>query len=240
MLSDIAFVCADNPRARCYAQAFLARDIFPSFCMLLPNGQPEKARAYPAAAAAPWGTYDPSLSVRGICADAGILCEDAPGHDINSPENIRRIAALPQKVFVYAGFGGVILQPELLNCGKRFMHAHGGWLPDYKGSTTNYYSALQEDFCAASVMFLNEGIDQGEILHRRRFAVPADMSLMDHIHDNIFRAEALCDVLAAHKKDGSWPEPVAVNEASNPYFVMHPLLRHMAILGHEGADWPCG
>lgn len=239
MLKDVAFVCADSSRARCYAQAFRARDLLPSVFLLLPNAQAEKPRALPAPVKAPWGEYDPSLSVRNTCAEAGILCEDAPEHDINSPANVERIAAMPQKVFVYAGFGGVILRPELLACGKKFLHAHGGWLPDYKGSTTNYYSALQENFCAASVIFLNESIDQGEILRRRRFPVPADMSLMDYVHDNIFRAEALCDVLAMHKEEGGWPQPVAINEATEPYFVIHPLLRHLAILGHNGADWSC-
>lgn len=241
-INDVALVCADNVRARCYLQAFMARKLLPSFCLILPDaesGNPASGRRPLSPAQAAWGKFDPELCIRDLCTEADIPCEFAPVHDINAPENVLRIAKLAQVVCVYAGFGGVILRKDLLNCGKRFLHAHGGWLPDYKGSTTNYYSMLQENFCAASVMFLNEEIDRGTILCRRRFDVPADISLMDYVHDNIFRAEVLCEVLAAHVESNGWPEPVAENTPTNPYFVMHPLLRHMAVLGSEGADWQC-
>lgn len=237
MLDDVALVCADAPRARCYMQAFAARGLLPSSCLILPDEKPSESKIKREPLEAPWGWFDADRGVKDICAETDVPCDDAPCHDINAPENVRRIGAMSQSVCIYAGFGGVILRAELLGAGKKFMHAHGGWLPEYKGSTTNYYSALRAGFCAASVMFLNAGIDQGEILYRRRFAKPADMSLIDHGHDNIFRAEALCDVLAMRVKTGRWPDPVTVNEPTNPYFVMHPLLRHMAILGREGVDW---
>lgn len=241
-ISDVALVCADNVRARCYMQAFTARKLLPAFCLILPaaeSGNPDPRRRRLSPAEVPWGRFDPERGIRELCEEAGVPCEFAPAHDINAPETIRHIAELTQQVCVYAGFGGVILRADLLNCGKKFLHAHGGWLPSYKGSTTNYYSALQENFCAASAMFLNEEIDHGVVLCRRRFAVPADMSLMDYVHDNVFRAEVLCEVLAAHVKSRGWPESVVENTPTNPYFVMHPLLRHMAILGSKGADLPC-
>ena len=37
---------------------------------------------------------------------------------------------------------GEIVPPELVN-NCNFIHAHGGILPDYKGSTTNYYSFIE-------------------------------------------------------------------------------------------------
>lgn len=241
-INDVALVCADNVRARCYLQAFMARKLLPSFCLILPDaepGNPASKRGLLPPAQVPWGKFDPERRIRDLCTEAGIPCEFAPAHDINAPENVLRIAKLTQFVCVYAGFSGVILRAALLNCEKKFLHAHGGWLPDYKGSTTNYYSVLQENFCAASVMFLNEEIDRGIILCRRRFAAPADMSLMDYVHDNIFRAEVLCEVLATHVESKGWPDPVVENTPTNPYFVMHPLLRHLAILGSEGVDWQC-
>ena len=43
---------------------------------------------------------------------------------------------------------------DSLNIEKKFLHVHGGYLPDYKGSTTNYYSLINENTIGASAIFL--------------------------------------------------------------------------------------
>ena len=48
----------------------------------------------------------------------------------------------------------VLLKEKILDTGKKFLHIHGGYLPDYKGSTTNYYSLINENTIGASAIFL--------------------------------------------------------------------------------------
>ena len=47
-----------------------------------------------------------------------------------------------QKYFIVSLFPGDILKKKLFELKKKFIHAHAGFLPDYRGSTTNYYSYL--------------------------------------------------------------------------------------------------
>ena len=51
----------------------------------------------------------------------------------------------------------------------KFLHIHGGYVPAFKGSTTNYYSLLAEGQLGASAIFLTEDLDSGPKLHRQKF-----------------------------------------------------------------------
>ena len=46
--------------------------------------------------------------------------------------------------FIYSGLPGQILPTELLSDKKRILHCHPGKLPNYRGSTTIYYSILNK------------------------------------------------------------------------------------------------
>ena len=80
----------------------------------------------------------------------------ASSSDINSEKVVSELAVRPEKVFIFSGYGGVLLKDNLLNIDKKFLHIHGGYLPDYKGSTTNYYSLINENTIGASAIFLNQ------------------------------------------------------------------------------------
>jgi methionyl-tRNA formyltransferase len=112
------------------------------------------------------------------------------------------------------------------------LHVHGGYLPDYKGSTTNYYSIILDNECGASSIFMNREIDSGPIIIRRKFPPPDDRSQLDYVYDPIIRAKVLLETIRAYLKWGAeWKYDQQNNEGGETYFVMHPLLRHIAILG---------
>ena len=58
----------------------------------------------------------------------------------------RKLKEAGPEIIIYSGYGGVILKEKVLSQGKKFLHVHGGFLPQYKGSTTNYYSILNEGY----------------------------------------------------------------------------------------------
>ena len=143
------------------------------------------------------------------------------------------LEARREKVFVFSGFGGNIVSPSILSLDMKFLHIHGGYVPAFKGSTTNYYSLLAEGQLGASAIFLTEDLDSGPVLHRQKFPRPDDPELIDYFIDPGLRARVLRDTLIKLDKMPSLleeAEPVAGGET---YFIIHPVLKHLAILGYE-------
>jgi methionyl-tRNA formyltransferase len=107
---------------------------------------------------------------------------------------------------------------------------HGGYLPDYKGSTTNYYSLIVENTLGASAIFLSEEIDSGPVLLRREFPPPANRQAIDHIYDSGARAKVLVETLKNYMKCGGWEFELPANIGGETYYIIHPVLKHIAIL----------
>ena len=135
-----------------------------------------------------------------------------------------------ESTFIYSGFGGVLLRKNILSTGKYFLHVHGGYLPDYKGSTTNYYSLIVENTLGASSIFMNEEIDSGPVLRRQKFPPPLNGKKIDHIYDSGARAKVLVDTLRNYVNFGRWEFELPANTGGETYYIIHPVLKHIAIL----------
>ena len=112
---------------------------------------------------------------------------------------------------------------------KKFLHVHGGFLPDYKGSTTNYYSLIDENTIGASSIFLNEDIDSGPLLIRKKFKPPKDKMQLDHLYDSEARAEVLIETLRNYVESEIFETNKNI-ENGETYFIIHPVLKHISIL----------
>ena len=66
------------------------------------------------------------------------------------------------KNFVYSGYPGKIIKNKFLLKNKNLIHSHSGKLPNYKGSTTIYYSVLNENkiFCSTFIMNSSLGAEE--------------------------------------------------------------------------------
>ena len=113
-----------------------------------------------------------------------------------------------------------------------FLHIHCGWLPDYRGSTTIYYSILKEKMCGVSAILLNEGIDTGKIVAKEKYPIPPKDMNIDYVYDSIIRADLLVKVLKSREK---WV-PVRQSENGTTYYVIHPILKHLAYVKVEKND----
>ena len=118
----------------------------------------------------------------------------------------------------------------ILSLEKKFLHVHGGYLPEYKGSTTFYYSILQEKYVVYSAIFLSEKIDSGPILLRKKFPIPINSEDFDHIEDPKMRAALLIEVLLRFIETGRWEEEQIINIETPYYFIIHPVLKNLAIV----------
>lgn len=154
--------------------------------------------------------------------------------DVNGAAVLAAVDRAPVEALVYSGPGGAILGKALLGLGKQFLHIHPGVVPEFRGSTTVYYSLLERGTCGASAILLNERIDEGPLVATREYPPPDDRTLIDHGYDPFIRADLLVRVLNDYRDTGRFrvrPQPAGGRRA---FFIMHPVLRHIAVLSRFG------
>lgn len=232
MLDRTLFLAARTARSQAYAQAMAAAGLHPGQVLIC--GEPETAA--PPAPAAAWagaGLALPDLAepLESTCGAAGWSTEAIASRNVNDAEVVARIRALQPACVIYSGFGGQIVGTAALGLGVPFLHSHSGWLPRYRGSTTIYFSMLEARECAASVLVLATEIDAGPVLARRRYPLPPGGTDVDRVYDAAIRADLLCSVLAETQRLGALPPALRTeHETAQTYFVIHPVLKHVALL----------
>lgn len=111
-------------------------------------------------------------------SDQSNACEIEKGA-INQPQYIEEIVRLnPELIITY---GCSIIEPPLIQAfPKRIINVHLGLSPYYRGSGTNYFPFVNNEpqFCGVTFMWIDEGIDTGEIIHQMR----AKVCLGDNVH----------------------------------------------------------
>ena len=81
-----------------------------------------------------------------------------------------------------------------------------------------------------SAIFLSEKIDSGPILLRKKFPIPINSEDFDHIEDPKMRAALLIEVLLRFIETGRWEEEQIINIETPYYFIIHPVLKNLAIV----------
>jgi methionyl-tRNA formyltransferase len=150
--------------------------------------------------------------------------------DPNDDAVVAAVAELDQDLLVYSGPGGVILDAPVLTAGPRFLHCHAGRLPDYRGSTTVYYSLLDEGTCSVTAFIMTETLDGGPIVAQQTYPPPADPETLDLYYDPWIRAQLLADVLSEYRARGELDERPQRSDEGETYFIVHPVLKHLALL----------
>lgn len=243
-LSDIGMIAGDTSRSRAYLQALVRNEMLPNYVLVLENpsdnplpGQLDKSQSNRESTRVVevdecWSEarFDSTQPIKALLDELDISYEVSTSKDINDPSVVEAIRRRTESVFIYSGFGGALLRKDVLSMGKLFLHVHGGYLPDYKGSTTNYYSLIVENTLGASAIFLSEEIDSGPVLFRRKFPPPANRQAIDHIYDSGARAKVLVETLQNYLKCGGWEFELSANTGGETYYIIHPVLKHIAIL----------
>lgn len=234
-LEGVLFLAARTARSQAYAQCMAARGLDPQ--QVLIYGSSESGRPGQSVDVSvediEQAVFVPDLSVplEGTCQNrqwniTRLVCES-----VNSPEIAKTLRDIAPKLVVYSGYGGEIVSSELLGLNAPFLHIHGGWLPDYRGSTTIYYSILRERNCSASAILLSNEIDAGPVIARESYPVPPAGVDVDYVYDSAIRADLLVRVLGDYNNQGGWrtlnPQ---TSEQGRDYYVIHPVLKHLAML----------
>ncbi len=238
MIIKFSMIVADSSRSRVYLKILADNQLLPSWILFMQNnnkisniGGLDEQFLNQESFDPLWPEVDFNLneSMIDIFSRLKIPYSICNTTDINNTYLVEKLKDSEFKIVIYSGYGGGILRDEILNLDKKFLHIHGGYLPKYKGSTTNYYSLLEEDYIAASAIFLNSKIDCGPIIYREKFKPPKNKINIDHIYDSVVRARVLINAIKIISEKGiSFFKEIKQEE--KPYYIIHPLLKHIAII----------
>ena len=232
--NDIGFISMPGARALAYMDVFSELGKFPSCIIKLHN--PHLDKTLTALKDISQSYISMENDEESLSRKADIPCYSVECTNINEDAVLNLLQKTGIKTWVFSGGG--IVKPHFFEAGIRFLHIHPGQLPEVRGSTCFYYSLLCDNTLAATAFFLTEEIDAGESIACSHFKVnlPAgtlDSHYMDYVIDPWIRAQTLKSVWQA------WPNITDMQRkkenirsqapSSRPCYVMHPLLRAMAI-----------
>ena len=230
----LVMLCARTARSVAYLQALAAANIVPDDVLVYGKANSAVNSSRSLEVQALNGIFCPDLAQDiDVCLDRlGWPYELCDAETLEAPELLTSIAAMSPDLVVYSGYGGQLVPLSLLRH-YPMLHIHSGWLPQYRGSTTLYYQIIEQRQCAASALLLDENIDTGPVLTRKTYPMPPPGIDVDYLYDNAIRADLLVTVLANWRKSANTLTEEAADFSQQqlpPYFIIHPLLKHMALL----------
>ncbi|MDE6386771.1 MAG: hypothetical protein K2L82_03055 [Lachnospiraceae bacterium] len=235
ILEEFALLASDTARTKAYLQAMIRDNKLPGLCVVYSDdisGMKEEAEKYQRSVEAE-KYFDRNIPILFSLNEAGISYLLLENKDINSEQMKDVLLGLKQKYLIYSGYGGYILKEHLFHMDKKFIHVHAGILPQYRGSTTAYYSFLQEKEFGATAIFLSEGIDEGEMIVQETFPVPEEPVNIDYIYEPYIRSRVLLKAIGKYLQNGELVSGRQPSEGAETYYIIHPLLKHLAIMGIE-------
>lgn len=234
-LDGVLFLAAHTARSQAYAQCMAAHGLDPE--QVLIYGRENSGRPGQSVditfenSEQPVFVPDLSVALQDSCQARQWDIKTLACESVNAPEIVQVLRKMAPKLVVYSGYGGEIVSSGMLGLNVPFLHIHGGWLPDYRGSTTIYYSILQERNCSASAILLSNDIDTGPVIARESYPVPPAGVDVDYVYDSAIRADLLAKVLGDYVKQGGWQTLTPQTTAEGrDYYVIHPVLKHLAML----------
>ena len=233
VLSGVMLLAAQTTRSQAYIQSLVAHGLHPEAVIILGEDNVKKEQLNNNTMESWQGVGLPNLAEPLVvtCQNAGISIYHTTTPDVNAEETERCILDLSPKIIIYSGINGQIVRPRLLGLGAKFLHLHSGWLPDYRGSTTLYYSLLDGELPAVTAILLDNEIDTGHIVARQHYPNPSYDMDIDYLYDPAIRADLLVQVMRYYASTKNFLLSTQQNSDEQlPYYVIHPVLKHMAIL----------
>ncbi len=170
--------------------------------------------------------FDISRSIKSVLLQNNLIFKEFNFVNINHPELVNFLKKSKTNIFIYTGGG--ILKKEILNSDHKFIHLHSGLVPQYRGSTCFYYSIINDDNCGVTAYFMDQKLDTGKVIFQKIFKKP-DHKFIDEVFDSYIRSETLIELLKNRKFEKGPFVKQNPNEGET-YFIIHPVLKHIAIL----------
>ena len=148
------------------------------------------------------------------------------GNNVDDKRIEKYILNLKEKIIVYSGYGGKIVKSDNILKNKYLLHSHTGKLPEYKGSTTIYYSLIKEKKIYCTTFIMNSKIDCGNILHIKNYPLIKNKKKIEN-YDSKIRAKNIVHTLQNFQSLKKSSRKYKNNYSH--YYIMHPILRYIAL-----------
>ena len=149
ILDEIGLLAVDSNRTKSYIHQMIVRQVLPAYVIYMDDEMyvnPESGSAdnHAGQTSSDVNGFDSDMRITQVLADNDIPYQIVSNRNPNSEEVLKLVQESAQSIFVYSGPGGAILGDRILSTGKKFVHVHPGIVPYYRGSTTLYYSLLND------------------------------------------------------------------------------------------------
>lgn len=221
----LGIILTPDSRSKAYLQKIITENIDIDKIIFMNDGRTEKVFTRDEKNISKKYGFDITESISTTLTSHGSSFKEFNFVDINHPMLIEYLKYNRCDYVIFTG-GGILKSP-ILKLGPKFIHLHPGIVPQYRGSTCYYYSLLNEGKCGVTAFVMDEGLDTGPIIYQKIFSKP-DHKYIDEIYDAHIRSETLIDILKSNLlqevKFG------VQNSDGETYFIIHPVLKHIAIL----------
>ncbi len=222
---------SENYRSRAYAQFFVQSGYLPAQIICIGNENQSPIKALQNVYVDPYSGYSfqPEQEVGETFRGLRDINRSLTDIDINSKYFAAAAKTLEIGRAVYSGRPGVLISARTLKLFREVVHVHGGYLPDFRGSTTFYFSILAEEHIGASSIVLNSNIDQGDVIIRQKFKPISGINI-DYVLDPLARANVLVRTLK--KLSSQKTKDIFIKQDTGKgttYQVIHPILKWKAL-----------
>ena len=145
-------------------------------------------------------------------------------NNINSKTINKHIKLNKSNINIISTYSGEIVTNSSL-IKKKLLHCHPGDLPNFKGSTTIYYSILLKNEICVTIFIMSKKIDTGRILFKKKFKFPKNLKDIEGKFDNKIRALALIEYL----KNNNVSFISNLKDKYLPYYIAHPIIRLLVV-----------
>ena len=151
--------------------------------------------------------------------------------NVNSKILLKKLKEINVDIIVFAGYPGQILGSEHFENTVRYLHMHPGELPKERGSTTLYYSILDNRDLSVTAFYMSEKIDDGENILCKKYPLPTKKLSIDIWLDNVIRADCFKSAVKSILTNQNVYN--RIEKEFEDYYIIHPVLKHIALLSFE-------